>query len=71
MQFEITFLLILQGFSWTKSKRLRTTLQCVVVKGETEGVRPQLEGCIIGTNDTWVHKRVSIIEQMIPECANE
>ena len=44
----------------------------MVVKGETEGVRPQLEGCIIGTNDTWVHKRVSIIDKkMIPECVNE
>ena len=53
------FLQFFQGFSWTKSKRLRTSLQCVVVKGDNEGVRPQLEDCIIGTNDTWVHKQVS------------
>ena len=50
---------ILQGFSWTVSKLLRTSLQCVVVRGEAEGTRPQLEDCIIGGKDKWVHKRVS------------
>ena len=64
----IMFSQILQGFSWTKSKRLRTSLQCVVVKGNTEGVRPQLEDCIIGTNDTWVHKQVSTFIKRITLC---
>ncbi|XP_076442850.1 polypeptide N-acetylgalactosaminyltransferase 13-like [Babylonia areolata] len=44
-----------QGFSLTKSGLLRTTLQCVVVKNKHAGQRPQLEDCITGPRDQWVH----------------
>ena len=53
-------LTLFQGFSLTEEKLLRTSLQCVVVKGSQPGVRPLLEDCIIGPRDTWVHKRVSL-----------
>ncbi|KAH3782141.1 polypeptide N-acetylgalactosaminyltransferase 13-like [Dreissena polymorpha] len=51
-----------QGFSMTRDGRLRTSLQCVVVKGATPGVRPKLEDCIIGPKDTWTHSQSSYIK---------
>ena len=53
-----------QGFSWTKEKLLRTSLQCVVVKEIGEGVRPVLEDCIIGPRDTWEHKKSTYIKHV-------
>ena len=49
---------LFKGFSLTKERLLRTSLQCVVYKGETPDARPQLEDCIIGPKDKWLHKRV-------------
>ncbi|XP_052796372.1 polypeptide N-acetylgalactosaminyltransferase 13-like [Mya arenaria] len=47
-----------QGFSLTTGRRLRTSLQCVVVKGSVSGTRPRLEDCIIGPQgDTWTHQQ--------------
>ena len=59
LQFFNIYYFLTQGFSWTKEKLLRTSLQCVVVKEIGEGVRPVLEDCIIGPRDTWEHKKVS------------
>ncbi|XP_041375854.1 inactive polypeptide N-acetylgalactosaminyltransferase-like protein 5 [Gigantopelta aegis] len=42
-----------QGFSWTTDRTLRTSLQCVVVK--VHQLRPQLQDCIIGPRDRWIH----------------
>ncbi|XP_063447802.1 polypeptide N-acetylgalactosaminyltransferase 1-like [Mytilus trossulus] len=53
-----------QGFSWTKEKLLRTTLQCVVVKDMHEGTRPVLEGCIIGPRDKWDHKKSGYLKHI-------
>ncbi|KAL4228077.1 hypothetical protein ACF0H5_013512 [Mactra antiquata] len=50
-----------QGFSLTKDKLLRTSLQCVVIKSMTAGARPKLEDCIIGPRDTWTHRQGSQI----------
>ncbi|XP_052234412.1 polypeptide N-acetylgalactosaminyltransferase 13-like [Dreissena polymorpha] len=50
-----------QGFSMTRDGRLRTSLQCVVVKGSIPGVRPKLEGCINGPKDTWTHSQSGFI----------
>ncbi|XP_041367912.1 inactive polypeptide N-acetylgalactosaminyltransferase-like protein 5 [Gigantopelta aegis] len=50
-----TFTLWLQGFSWTREFRLRTTLQCVVVLMEGMENIPYLQNCIEGPKDTWNH----------------
>ena len=55
---HINLYLIFQGFSLTNERLLRTSLQCVVYKGEAPDARPQLEDCIIGPRDKWLHKRV-------------
>ncbi|VDI28998.1 polypeptide N-acetylgalactosaminyltransferase [Mytilus galloprovincialis] len=53
-----------QGFSWTKEKLLRTSLQCVVVKDMQEGTRPILEDCIIGPRDQWDHTKSGFLKHM-------
>ncbi|KAK7501657.1 hypothetical protein BaRGS_00007088, partial [Batillaria attramentaria] len=44
-----------QGFALTTGGLLRSSLQCLVVKEETDGARVQLEDCIIGPADIWAH----------------
>ncbi|XP_060581406.1 polypeptide N-acetylgalactosaminyltransferase 13-like [Ruditapes philippinarum] len=51
-----------QGFSLTKDKLLRTSLQCVVLKEQFDGARPKLEDCIIGPRDTWIHQQGGFIK---------
>lgn len=51
-----------QGFSWTREKLLRTSLQCVVLKEFFEGAKPKLEDCIIGPRDTWMHEKSGFLK---------
>lgn len=52
----------LQGFSLTNEMLLRASLQCVVVKENAEDTKPELEDCITGSRDTWVHKHEGYIQ---------
>lgn len=46
-----------QGFALTKAGLFKSSLQCLVVKGDTDRARVQLEDCIIGPADKWTHPR--------------
>ncbi|XP_041375866.1 inactive polypeptide N-acetylgalactosaminyltransferase-like protein 5 [Gigantopelta aegis] len=54
-----------QGFSWITDRTLRTSLHCVVLKSYRLKERPQIQGCLAGSRDVWIHLKNGFLKHEI------